>query len=73
MLCYAVPVPVPAPVPVLCQVPPSMPFEVYDPHMDCWFSAAPPLPGGGVSLSNHALVANQQEGLLITLGGCLTR
>jgi hypothetical protein len=57
----------------LLQVPPCTPFEVYDPHLDAWFSAAPPLPGAGVSLSNHALVANQQEGLLITLGGCLTR
>lgn len=61
------------PFSVTLQVPPSMPFEVYDPHLDAWFSAAPPLPGAGVSLSNHALVANQQEGLLITLGGCLTR
>jgi hypothetical protein len=25
-----------------------------------------------VSLSEHALVANQQEGLLLALGGCLT-
>lgn len=57
----------------LLQVPPCTPFEVYDPHLDAWFSAAPPLSGAGVSLSNHALVANQQEGLLITLGGCLTR
>jgi hypothetical protein len=59
--------------PVSLQVPPCTPFEVYDPHLDAWFSATPPLPGAGVSLSNHALVANQQEGLLITLGGCLTR
>lgn len=54
------------------QVSPCTPFEVYDPHLDAWFSAAPPVTGP-VSLSNHALVANQQEGLLITLGGCLTR
>lgn len=57
---------------LLLQVPPSTPFEVYDPHLDAWFSAAPPLTGA-VSLSNHALVANQQEGLLIALGGCVTR
>lgn len=35
------------------------------------FSAASPIPGP-VSLSEHALVANQQEGLLLALGGCLT-
>lgn len=50
---------------------PSTPLEVYDPHLDCWFSAASPIPGP-VSLSEHALVANQQEGLLLALGGCLT-
>ncbi|KAF6261254.1 hypothetical protein COO60DRAFT_1699945 [Scenedesmus sp. NREL 46B-D3] len=50
---------------------PFTPLEVYDPHLDCWFSAASPIPGP-VSLSEHALVANQQEGLLLLLGGCLT-
>jgi len=45
---------------------------VYDPHLDCWFNAAPPV-SGPVSLFNHALVANQQEGLLVTMGGCLMR
>lgn len=35
------------------------------------FSAASPIPGP-VSLSEHALVANQQEGMLLALGGCLT-
>jgi hypothetical protein len=39
--------------------------------MFCRFSAASPIPGP-VSLSEHALVANQQEGLLLALGGCLT-
>lgn len=77
MLCVPRGVPRPCfcrgalPLPLI-QVPPSTPFEVYDPHLDCWFSAASPLPGA-VSLSKHALVANQQEGLIITLGGCITR
>lgn len=57
---------------VVPQVPASTPFEVYDPHLDCWFSAAPPV-SGPVSLFNHALVANQQEGLLVTMGGSLMR
>jgi hypothetical protein len=41
------------------EVAPFTPFEVYDPHLDSWFSASSPVQGP-VSLSEHALVSNQQ-------------
>lgn len=53
------------------QVSPATPLEVYDPHIDAWFTCGSPLPGA-VTLSEHALVANATEGLLLAFGGDVT-
>ncbi|WIA13248.1 hypothetical protein OEZ85_006838 [Tetradesmus obliquus] len=45
-------------------------LEVYDPHIDSWFSTGAMLPGKG-QLQGHCMVTNQHEGLLLALGGCL--
>lgn len=53
------------------EVSPCTPLEVYDPHLDSWFTTRSPV-SGAYSLSEHTLVANQQEGMLLALGGSLT-
>lgn len=49
-----------------------VPFHVYRPQLNAWFSAASPLPDAEEHpgwLSQHCLVTNQQEGMLLALGG----
>lgn len=49
----------------------TTPFQIYDPRLNAWFEAAQPggVMGDTFGLSGHCLVSNQQESMLLAVGG----